>query len=189
MYFSDKQLMCEGVSSYESKACRPFVDRTTTLHCNRTFILKYIGQSRSTLEPKLFDLVKYSMKKDKKVILIIAQGLYEMNATKTQFYLKRSMDMLKSHGAKWPLFIWGTIHAPGLLKSPLFDWQGFDMIKQFNKDIAKYLARYRVPILDTFKMTSNTVSFDGSHYAQGVNMEKAQVLLNFLQERHIRNKV
>ena len=39
----------------------------------------------------------------------------------------------------------------------------------------------RLPYFDTFAITANATSFDGMHYGLGVNMLKAQLLLNYIR--------
>jgi hypothetical protein len=55
-------------------------------------------------------------------------------------------------------------------------------VGSFNKALAKKCAAYGLPFFDAYPMTANATSFDGIHYGIQVNVLKAQVLLNFIQE-------
>ena len=44
-------------------------------------------------------------------------------------------------------------------------------------------TKMRLPYFDTFAIKAGATSFDGMHYGLGVNMLKAQLLLNYIREQ------
>ncbi|BGO95669.1 hypothetical protein NBRC10512_007365 [Rhodotorula toruloides] len=90
-----------------------------------------------------------------------------------------------------PLLLWIGINAPGLNKPPQYlKEQGGDQVLRYNQIIAEELdgmqtssetaAEGKMAVLETYGMTDGAKSFDGTHYMWNVNMEKAQLLLNYL---------
>ena len=58
----------------------------------------------------------------------------------------------------------------------------YDKIIQYNQEMRRFLEPFEVPVFDTFNLTVGVHSYDGTHYGFGVNMMKAQLFLNFLDE-------
>ncbi|XP_070205342.1 uncharacterized protein [Littorina saxatilis] len=86
-------------------------------------------------------------------------------------------------GPRKPRVLWASIHAPGILKSPLYQSQMYPYVVKYNEDIRELLQAWKVPVFDTVNMTSQgLMSHDGTHYGLGVNMMKATVLLHYLSE-------
>ena len=54
--------------------------------------------------------------------------------------------------------------------------------KEFNANVAAYLHNFRIPVFDTFSVTDGVMSIDGTHYGFGVNVLKAQLFLNYIQQ-------
>ena len=120
-----------------------------------------------------------------KVIIAIGVGFHmDLNAKKVQKeMLEPVLELKKSFGAKWPYILWLSTHANGSLKDTNYDVPSFDeRIARFNQDMEKYLAEYGIPVFDTFSLTRGVRSIDGTHFGMGVNMVKAQLLLNFIKE-------
>ena len=75
------------------------------------------------------------------------------------------------------------MHAHGSLKDKNHDFPSYnDRIVRFNLSMEKYLSVHGIPVFDTFSLTSGVRSIDGTHFGMGLNMVKAQLFLNFLQE-------
>ena len=53
---------------------------------------------------------------------------------------------------------------------------------EFNRRMKEYLQPRGVDVFDVFNLTLGLHSYDGTHYGPGVNMMKAQLLLNYLRE-------
>ncbi|KAK3735331.1 hypothetical protein RRG08_019746 [Elysia crispata] len=87
-----------------------------------------------------------------------------------------------------PNLLWVGIHAPGLLKAPKFSRQTSQGVSYFNSNVRNLLKQWKVPFLDTFSFTDGAVSFDGTHYGWGVNMLKANMLIQYVQEELVGSK-
>ncbi|BGO95641.1 hypothetical protein NBRC10512_004316 [Rhodotorula toruloides] len=90
-----------------------------------------------------------------------------------------------------PLPLWLGIHAPGPNKPVQFAGeQGPAAVQRYNAAMRRRLdgvqpgdqalAEGRMGFLDYFGMTDGAKSFDGTHYMYQVNLEKAHLLLNYL---------
>ena len=98
-------------------------------------------------------------------------------------YLKPLIQLKEREKSYWPLIVWLPIHAPGSLKPIEFlPSQNQEKIGLFNMAVREYLEPIGVPIFDTFNLTLGVHSYDGTHYGFGVNMVKAQLFFNFLDE-------
>lgn len=98
-------------------------------------------------------------------------------------YLKPILQLKEQAASQWPLVVWITTHAHGSLKPISFiKSQGNDKITRFNKDMEEFLKPLGIPVFDTFNLTLGVHSYDGTHYGFGVNMMKAQLFMNFLDE-------
>jgi len=61
--------------------------------------------------------------------------------------------------------------------------------RSYRLQALRYNIKYRklcgdlgIPFFDTFGLTANASSFDGIHYTQGINLLKAELLLNLVAE-------
>ena len=98
-------------------------------------------------------------------------------------YLKPIIQLKEREKSYWPLIVWLPIHAPGSLKPIRFlSSQNHEAVRHFNMAMREYLEPIGVPIFDTFNLTLGVHSYDGTHFGFGVNMVKAQLFLNFLDE-------
>ncbi|XP_028519752.1 uncharacterized protein LOC110254884 [Exaiptasia diaphana] len=77
-----------------------------------------------------------------------------------------------------------TTHAQGFLKPPSFRKMGQnnDKISQYNRVMRDKLKQKGVEVFDVFPMTKGVHSYDGTHYGYGMNMIKAQYLLNYIHQ-------
>ena len=98
-------------------------------------------------------------------------------------YLKPILRLKEQANSTWPLIVWLTVHAQGSLKPIQFlQHQNNEIIYRFNRELRAFLEPIGVPIFDTFNLTLGVHSYDGTHYGFGVNMIKAQLFLNFLNQ-------
>ncbi|GFN86383.1 hypothetical protein PoB_001288900 [Plakobranchus ocellatus] len=88
-----------------------------------------------------------------------------------------------------PKVVWVGTHAPGLLKAPKFVRQTAQGVSNFNHEVQTLLRDWKIPYLDTFSFSSGAVSFDGTHYGWGVNMLKANMLINYIREGLVKSKL
>lgn len=90
----------------------------------------------------------------------------------------------KTHNSttRWPLVIFMFPDTPGVLKSPdhMKD-NGKVPCYKFADQMVEYLSHVGIPYLDFRKLTTNVHSYDGGHYGIGVNIQKLQILLNYLE--------
>ena len=56
-------------------------------------------------------------------------------------------------------------------------------IMSYNKELHQMCTKLHLPYFDTFGITARATSFDGMHYGLGINMLKAQLLLNYIREQ------
>ncbi|XP_001629363.3 uncharacterized protein LOC5508781 [Nematostella vectensis] len=83
----------------------------------------------------------------------------------------------------WPRLIWLSPHAAGPLKPLTYQrHQGNHAIQAFNAQMWQYCEEQNVTVFDTYNLTLGAQSFDGTHYGVGVNLLKAQLLLNYWNE-------
>ena len=118
-------------------------------------------------------------------VIAIGVGLHMgLNADKVfNGYLKPILQLKHQAASQWPLIIWLTTHAHGSIKPiPYIESQGNDKIIRYNQEMRRFLEPFEVPVFDTFNLTVGVHSYDGTHYGFGVNMMKAQLFLNFLDE-------
>ncbi|KAM0755398.1 hypothetical protein T439DRAFT_320089 [Meredithblackwellia eburnea MCA 4105] len=88
-----------------------------------------------------------------------------------------------------PLSLWGEVHAPASNKPQKFaKKQGPEAVTKYNNIMTERIRALHpgsvlegaVGILSWYGLTDGAKSFDGTHYAFQINMEKAQLLLNVL---------
>ena len=118
-------------------------------------------------------------------VIAIGVGLHMgLNAHKVfNGYIKPILQLKNQAASQWPLIIWLTTHAHGSIKPiPYIESQGNDKIIRYNQEMRRFLEPFEVPVFDTFNLTRGVHSYDGTHYGFGVNMMKAQLFLNFLDE-------
>ncbi|GFR74863.1 hypothetical protein ElyMa_002173700 [Elysia marginata] len=87
-----------------------------------------------------------------------------------------------------PNILWIGTHAPGLLKAPKFKRQTAKGVSDYNFKVRKLLDKWKIPFMDTFSFTDGAVSYDGTHYGWGVNMLKANMLVQYVKEDLMNSK-
>lgn len=76
-----------------------------------------------------------------------------------------------------------TVHAPQRNKPAAYlETQGDSSVQQWNTAMVAFCESRGAPILDTYAITHNATSFDGTHFTAPVNVVIAQTILNFLAE-------
>ena len=126
-----------------------------------------------------------NLKRKNSVVAIgvgLHMGLNAKNVIKN--YVQPIITLKEQFKSQWPLLVWLTTQAPGSLKPlPFLGTQNAEKIFRFNQDMREFLELHGVAVFDTFNLTLGVSSYDGTHYGFGVNMMKAQLLLNFLEEK------
>ncbi|KAL8616007.1 hypothetical protein ACOMHN_014969 [Nucella lapillus] len=96
--------------------------------------------------------------------------------------LQPILQALKSDPLAPPHLLWAGLHSMGMMKSPSLKHQSNPEIRVFNRDMKQFLDQHNVSMFDTYNLTSNMMSFDGTHYGFGVNFMKAKILFHYIQE-------
>ncbi|XP_067679518.1 uncharacterized protein [Haliotis asinina] len=167
--------ICSGMNMFTQTACLGRLD-------TRPNICK--GRVKLNLNknlPQLIGEVTASLNTRKTLFVVGIDIREDYNSTNVQIqYLKPTLDRLRKIGILWPKVLFVDMDAPGIMKRS--DTQSKSNVLLFNRDMEKFLKEYEVPVLKTFNMTEDVRSFDGTHYALGVNVVKANVILNYIQE-------
>ena len=131
------------------------------------------------------NVIRENLNKSKSVV-VVGVGLHmnlDFNAVKSR-YMDPIIQLKKNSRSEWPLIIWATGHTQGTLKPVQYlKTQNNDRIMEYNRQMKEYLQPHRIPVFDVFNLTVGIKSYDGTHYGFGVNMVKAQLLMNFLEEK------
>uniref|UniRef100_H2YJD1 Uncharacterized protein n=1 Tax=Ciona savignyi TaxID=51511 RepID=H2YJD1_CIOSA len=118
--------------------------------------------------------------------LFLGIGLHDQSnpTLVTQQYLKPTLELLKGH--TWPKVRWVTTVRSGIFKPPNYvtNHGNDEKIAHFDREVATFCDRYGVPSVNLTKVTSGVWSQDGQHYGQGVNVVKAQIILNLIAEEY-----
>ncbi|XP_014662182.1 PREDICTED: uncharacterized protein LOC106805193 [Priapulus caudatus] len=151
---------------------------------DRHFGVEFVSaQNTSTADVAL--ATARSLLRRKGSLLVLGIGFHDhCNAARViEQYLTPVVAEVRTHGQGWPKLLWVSVDHPGLLKPlPYRRLQGIERCGPFSQKIARYLARFEVPVLNTVELTSDVSSYDGTHYAHGVNDVKVQILLNYVLE-------
>ncbi|XP_046364181.2 uncharacterized protein LOC124140581 [Haliotis rufescens] len=185
---NDTLAKCSGPYQFGSKECRPLLELRAKPLCKGKFNLKYVSHTRAADGVDLYKKVKALDRRKKTFVMVSLAAREDNNVTKFMEYLQPAINIVKNGSFKWPKLMWANGHAPGLLKSPVYELQGLKHMKMANYRMHKLLKPLGIPVFDTFNMTSSTISFDGTHYGLGVTTAKVQLLLNYLKELQGQNE-
>jgi hypothetical protein len=172
---------CTGMYMYLEQDCRMYTDRQAS-RCHGQVNLTLSTFYTSGHSEDFHNLIRFLSKSDKKSVVIVAIGAHDnyKSSKVIHNYVSPALDMITNR--KWPLVIWGTAHAPGLLKTPTMPSQLAESIARYNSEMENFLTSRNVHILRFFNLTHNVRSFDGAHFGLGVNRMKVQLFLNYLAE-------
>ncbi|XP_071119628.1 uncharacterized protein [Haliotis cracherodii] len=172
---------CSGMNMFEERNCRRRLDAQPKNICRGRVTLSWKKHYVSRRWTELINDVTEGLA-DRRTLFVVGIGIHEdYNSTKVKLeYLKPTLDRLRKIGILWPKVLFVDMNAPGIMKRS--DTQSKPHVLRFNRDMEKFLKVYKVPVLKTFNMTDGVRSFDGTHYALGVNVVKANILLNYIQE-------
>ncbi|XP_046566727.1 uncharacterized protein LOC124275289 isoform X1 [Haliotis rubra] len=172
---------CSGMDMFEERNCRKRLDSKPTNICRGRVKLSWKKHYASRRWGELINDVTEGLA-DRRTLFVVGIGIHEdYNSTKVKMqYLKPTLDRLRKIGILWPKVLFVDMNAPGIMKRS--DTQSKPHVLRFNRDMEKFLNEYEIPVLKTYNMTDGVRSFDGTHYALGVNVLKANILLNYIQE-------
>ncbi|XP_071104508.1 uncharacterized protein [Haliotis cracherodii] len=178
----DIRKQCEGMDMFTEKNCRIWLKRYTFVCNNSNYI-----EMRDTYKAKdvgNFRGVAKQMINKQNTIIVLSIGLHDQLNSKRvlQDFIMPVFRLKEKEKSSWPKLIWSTIHSRShlIFRKDIHDH--FKKTKEFNDIMTTHMIRHGVPVFDTFNMTHGVVSPDGTHYGSGINIMKAQMLLNFLQE-------
>lgn len=190
--------LCQGDSQFIDSMCHVHIAmRWKDLSLHRTFCpqshpnkfkLDFIEAYNVKHAPIAVQIMKRQLSRVGSVVLL-GIGIHDsFNATLVvNNYLKPIMELVRRSRNGWPHLVWLTTHSAGPLKPMYYRHQNNPSIVAFNRVLTEYCRRHNITVLDTFNMTKGVHSFDGTHYGFGVNMKKAQILLNYLREKFDKN--
>ena len=113
-------------------------------------------------------------------VLYVGIGLHQdfdisyVNSTVVQTILEVKGE------SRWPYVIYAGNHHWGILRNPDFVTTKEAAVEKFNQELQALLSQYGMTYFDTYEMTRKVFSYDGTHYAYGVNQVKADILLNVI---------
>lgn len=162
-----------------TKECRPFVAKKD-VRCRGTVTLHYY----ECFTPGYFHVTPHVQKHcgSASTLFVFGFGLhFKYNAQKlikelAAPVLKQLHTRPTCRTAK---LVWMLPHSMGILhrKTPP------SQVLNFNAKLRQYLSPRAVPIVDTFNLTRNLITYDGSHYTKAANLLKVQILLNYLADQ------
>ena len=120
-------------------------------------------------------------------VIFLGIGIHDnFNSTKViENYLEPTLKIASRSTNGWPRIVWLTAHSAGPLKPLNFNkHQSNAVILSYNRKLTEFCESHGIAVFDTFNMTLGVHSFDGTHFGFGVNILKAQVLLNHLDEEY-----
>ncbi|XP_071103714.1 uncharacterized protein [Haliotis cracherodii] len=177
-----KDILCNGMYGFSDALCRERLKRQVTL-CGGSVTVKMLEYNRALVATQFHKAFRSFLHK-KKTMVLVGIGIHDHFKFASVFneYMYPVIDMMRKSKASWPKMIWFSNHKFGILKSPKMTTQSNSRVAAFNKRMSEALGKYHVPIFDTYNLTSDVSSSDGAHFGMGVNVMKAQLLLNYLLE-------
>lgn len=140
-------------------------------------------------EPEEFAGLFFDKLRAPRVILVgVALHDHLVSSRVEQFVLSPLHRYVRAQRAeRRPQVLLHAHHAVGYRKPAHYRaTQGNDAVRRFNAQIQRALARPHfqgdIQTFDSYRLTQGAYSYDGSHYGRAVNLLKAQLLLNHLEE-------
>ena len=118
-------------------------------------------------------------------LFLVGIGIHEQfNVTKViDDYLKPILNLRDISNDSRPEIIWLNSHAAGPLKPLVYQArQGNQNILSFNRQLRDFCMRNDILVFDTFNITADVHSFDGTHYGSEVNLLKVSMLIDSLMK-------
>ncbi|KAK6979686.1 hypothetical protein BgiMline_020672, partial [Biomphalaria glabrata] len=143
------------------------------IHCEEMFFVTNVGQ--------VLNAMKTLTGKNNSWFLVGFGAHDSYNPDLVQKTLIEPL-LLEAGKSTWPKFVWYEPQAAGHLKTQKVPEQLNPRRKTFNAKINALMEKHNVPIIKFYNMTSQVLSYDGSHYGKGVNDIKAHILLNYILE-------
>ncbi|KAK0065484.1 hypothetical protein Bpfe_004917 [Biomphalaria pfeifferi] len=150
-----------------------FSECNARIHCEEMYSVTNVGQ--------VLNAMKTLTGKNNSWFLV---GFGAHDSYNTDLVQKTLLEPLLSTIAEltWPMFVWYEPQAAGHLKTQRVPEQLNPRRMTFNAKINALMEKHNVPVIKFYNMTSQVLSYDGSHYGKGVNDVKAHILLNYILE-------
>lgn len=181
LLLADLRPVCSGINMFTEKVCRhqlPYDVRA----CNGTLKIKlcyeYAVLFHHGIQRNILRLAKTPNS-----FVVFGIGMHnKFNETLIIDSLLRPLvQTMRAERVTWPKIVWAGVHKLGMMRTRNTTL-GNDRVREFNRNIERFLARWGVPVFDTFNLTDNAMSLDTEHYGFGVNKMKVTILLHYLQQ-------
>ncbi|XP_067654296.1 uncharacterized protein [Haliotis asinina] len=173
---------CSGWKILSEKICLNWIKRNVSL-CNNSVRLQFYEYYRSSYWQEFLDL-GISLYDKRKSLLVTGIGLHD-NCDVTKVFDKFLRPLLQNrmdNGTGWPKVVWSAVHSRSEIVSNVDIEEELRKTRTFNLLMRDRMERYGVTVFDTFNMTNGVATPDGTHYGFGLNLMKAQMFLNLVQE-------
>ncbi|XP_046561073.1 uncharacterized protein LOC124270098 [Haliotis rubra] len=173
---------CSGWYMFTEKTCRHHLNYNY-VGCggNVRVVMKYYFNSGTGMRLKDETLRELKTSRTMLVMGIATHDAHNSNTVKDGF-LSPVLKAKRNRSLTWPKLLWVDQHAPGLMKTPWHLTESREKAKRFNTEMEPFLKDWSVPILRTYHLTDGMCSFDSEHYGMGINIAKANLLLNYIEE-------
>ncbi|XP_046562044.1 uncharacterized protein LOC124271027 [Haliotis rubra] len=177
-------MKCTDLRMFGAVACRPVLDQSPTV-CGGRVSIRRVPHETLEHTGKLLDLVR-NITNVKRTIIINGIALHvQTNYTAVQEYLQPAFDFLNQRGALWPRFLFTGLSDFGALMKAVPNLLRAQRAT-FNNKMASFVQRHGALYLDLYNLTRGVRSFDGNHFAVGLNRAKAFIISNYIQ--HLKDK-
>ena len=166
---------------FSEKVCRLWLDENTTV-CNGTVVLKNFHLLFARQAPDIHKAV-LQLANVSRSLVVLGVGFHDQFAIDPikDKILRPLLDILRSRSLRYPNLLWANVHKFGMMRTPLTKVDN-SLVQTYNGAVQQLLQQYGVPVLDTYQLPDNVMSFDGQHYGYGVNTVKVSILLHYIQQ-------
>lgn len=174
---------CQGYTQFLFKKCVHQLDYHPTL-CDSKLELNFVNVDGVHLRHAAFKYIN-ELPTLERTFIVVGIGMHQEFLTflNTRFFIDPFLNILKqkANGKSGPEILWVNPHLPGYLKPLHVPLQDTKHTIEYAKFIKEYLSKLCIPVMDTINITKHVMSWDGTHYGWGVNMLKADIVLNYIE--------
>ena len=178
----DEKVRCQGQRSYHL-GCRHYLKKVWEFtDCDEPSSMSAITAKKlsQTSRSQLRDKVRLLTQTPNSVLFVGVGVWVDFNISIVNTTVVQAIREGKGH-SRWPFVIFAGNHHWGMLNKPCRISEE-SVVEKFNRDVKTLVSQYGMAYFDTYEMTRNVFSYDGTHYLEGVNMVKADLLLNVIQK-------
>ncbi|XP_046381733.2 uncharacterized protein LOC124152736 [Haliotis rufescens] len=178
----DAKRNCAGMYVFPMRSCRQYIDYAPTL-CNGTVKAVFRAHTDSGSISRMTKYVKQLLDKRRSMVLF-GCGLWKFfNRQDTENYAMSVINTVhRGKKRTWPKLVWSGFHQFGIWRRAFVKGVDNEHAELFNRHMRKVVEEHSVPMFDSFNLTREVHSVDGTHYGAGVNFLKAQIYLNYIKE-------